>query len=107
MKYFFFILILSQLACLASTAASSPAATPSPTMPAVTGPVSDVLDVSRAPVWMVVCAREFLNVRGGPSTDWPVLYQLEAGERVRVSDWSGGWGMINAAEWVNASYLCP
>lgn len=55
----------------------------------------------------VVCAREFLNVRGGPGIAYPVLYQIAAGKQIRVREWiHNGWAMIKAAEWVNGDYLC-
>lgn len=66
-----------------------------------------------------VCAIESLNVRGGPGTNWAVLYVLPAGERVRVRDVgmgvNAGWLMISrlqydppySPQWVNGDYLCP
>lgn len=61
-----------------------------------------------------VCAIESLNVRGGPGTNWSVLFQLSAGERVRVREWWHGWAMVSrldyvppySPQWVNGDYLC-
>lgn len=58
------------------------------------------------PVYLTVCAIQYLNVRGGPGTMWSVLYQLERGARVRAREWFDGWVMIKAAEWVKGDFLC-
>ena len=46
-----------------------------------------------------------LNVRSGPSTDYPIIYQLHDDDKVTVYETDGNWGRIGDGEWVCMDYL--
>ncbi len=46
-----------------------------------------------------------LNVRTGPSTDYPIIRQLHDGDKVVVFETDGNWGRIGDDEWVCMDYL--
>lgn len=47
----------------------------------------------------------FLNVRKGPSTDYPSVGRLYNGDKVTVSKIVGGWGQIGDNRWVSMNYV--
>lgn len=46
-----------------------------------------------------------LNVRTGPSTGYPIKYQLKNGDKVTVYEQKDGWGRIDTDRWVCMAYL--
>lgn len=50
-------------------------------------------------------AAKGLNVRIGPSAEYPASYELKMGEPVLVATMQNGWANIAPDEWVNARYL--
>ena len=126
MKYVPFLLLLAaQLACMESATPLDPAPPTAVVLQGATAePLLDaqMIESASLPIYepaafdvRTVCAIEFLNVRGGPGTNWSVLYQLAAGERVRVREVSRGWAMVStldyvppySPQWVKLEYLCP
>lgn len=76
-----------------------PTPTPTPTPPEPT-PTPD-------PEHMVVRVNTRLNVRSGPSTDYPIIRQLTNNTEVYVYERDGNWGRIGDGEWVCTDYLAP
>lgn len=52
-----------------------------------------------------VIRTENLNVRCGPSTDYPVVRRIKRGEKVFISETDGEWYRIGDSEWVNGGYV--
>jgi len=46
-----------------------------------------------------------LNVRGGPGTNFSVLYKLRKDDRVRAIEKDGAWVRISADGWVHGAYI--
>lgn len=104
-RFAFLFFPLISLACqLSAVGGGVPS---SPALPPAGEGIEYVADVITVPQYQSceVTAREFLNVRGGPSVSWSVDRQLKHGDKVTVTDWEKGWAMIGAAEWVNGDYL--
>jgi uncharacterized protein YraI len=58
-----------------------------------------------AVIWRATSLAEDLNVRTGPGTEYPVSYQLYAGEPVMVVEESGNWCRVDNGWWVFANFL--
>lgn len=98
----FSLIVLSiSLACQLSAVSSQPLVEFTPILDG--DDRAEVLPVMRVR-WCEVIS-DGLNVRGGPSVNWSVKRQLIRGEKVRVTEWFAGWGMIAPAEWVKIRYL--
>lgn len=52
-----------------------------------------------------VSKNSYLNVRPGPSTSYPSIGKLYAGNTVTVYEKKGSWGKIGTGKWVSMDYL--
>jgi len=108
-QVFILILILSSLACTFSSAQLSATNSKMPA-PATQKPANATNTPQDTIYHARVTATDFLNIRQGPSADYPTIGYAMHGETVTVYNCVGDWAQIGAGRWVNSFYLdkrCP